>query len=34
MDTVCNINKAKKELDWEPTVSLSEGIKNLLQSIL
>jgi nucleoside-diphosphate-sugar epimerase len=34
MDTVCNINKAKMELDWEPTVSLSDGIKNLLQSIL
>lgn len=34
MDTVCNINKAKRELDWEPTVSLSDGIKNLLQSIL
>jgi nucleoside-diphosphate-sugar epimerase len=34
MDTVCNINKAKEELYWEPTVSLSEGIKNLLQSIL
>ncbi|MEQ1554177.1 MAG: NAD(P)-dependent oxidoreductase [Ferruginibacter sp.] len=34
MDTVCNINKAKTELNWEPTTSLSNGIKNLLESIL
>lgn len=27
---VININKAKKELKWEPRVSINEGIKNIL----
>ncbi|MGC3976845.1 MAG: NAD(P)-dependent oxidoreductase [Paludibacteraceae bacterium] len=30
MDTVANISKIKKELDWEPKVSLKDGLKLML----
>lgn len=31
--TSANINKIKKELDWQPKVSIKQGIKNILNDI-
>jgi len=33
MDTIADISKIKKEIGWEPTVSLEEGIKDLVNSL-